>query len=77
MRHRIHGKQLNRKSEHRRAMFRNLASGLFEHGQIETTMPKAKAVRSSSCAAARAGSAVGPTEGGITRGRGEAAAGGA
>ena len=46
MRHRIHGKQLNRKSEHRRAMFRNLASGLFEHGQIETTMPKAKAVQS-------------------------------
>ena len=46
MRHRIHGKQLNRKSEHRKAMFKNLASGLFEHGQIETTMPKAKAVQS-------------------------------
>lgn len=45
MRHRIHGKQLNRTSEHRRAMLRNLASGLFEHGQIETTMPKAKAVQ--------------------------------
>jgi large subunit ribosomal protein L17 len=26
-------------------MLRNLASGLFEHGQIETTMPKAKAVQ--------------------------------
>jgi large subunit ribosomal protein L17 len=45
MRHRIHGKQLNRTSEHRRAMFRNLAAGLFEHGQIETTLPKAKAVQ--------------------------------
>ena len=46
MRHRIHGKQLNRKSEHRTAMFRNLAAGLFEHGQIETTLPKAKAAQS-------------------------------
>lgn len=45
MRHRIHGKQLNRKSEHRKAMIRNMAAGLFEHGQIETTMPKAKAVQ--------------------------------
>jgi large subunit ribosomal protein L17 len=45
MRHRIYGKQLNRKSEHRRAMLRNMAAGLFEHGQIETTMPKAKAVQ--------------------------------
>jgi len=27
-------------------MLRNLAAGLFEHGQIETTMPKAKAVQS-------------------------------
>jgi large subunit ribosomal protein L17 len=45
MRHRIAGKQLNRKSEHRIAMFRNLAAGLFEHGQIETTLPKAKAVQ--------------------------------
>ena len=44
MRNRIQGKQLNRDSEHRRAMLRNLAAGLFEHGQIETTMPKAKAV---------------------------------
>ncbi|MCP4758554.1 MAG: 50S ribosomal protein L17 [Planctomycetes bacterium] len=45
MRNRIQGKQLNRDSEHRRAMLRNLAAGLFEHGQIETTMPKAKAVQ--------------------------------
>ncbi len=45
MRKRIQGKQLSRDSEHRRAMLRNLAAGLFEHGQIETTMPKAKAVQ--------------------------------
>jgi large subunit ribosomal protein L17 len=45
MRNKIQGKQLNRDSEHRRAMLRNLAAGLFEHGQIETTMPKAKAVQ--------------------------------
>ena len=45
MRNRINGKQLNRKSDHRAAMLRNMASGLFEHGSIETTMPKAKAVQ--------------------------------
>ena len=45
MRNKINGKQLGRDSEHRRAMLRNLAAGLFEHGQIETTMPKARAVQ--------------------------------
>lgn len=45
MRNRIQGRQLGRDSEHRAAMLRNLAAGLFEHGQIETTMPKAKAVQ--------------------------------
>jgi len=45
MRHRINGKQLCRDSEHRRAMLRNLAAALFEHGEIETTLPKAKAVQ--------------------------------
>lgn len=45
MRHKIHGKQLCVKEDHRRAMLRNLAAGLFEHGQIETTMAKAKAVQ--------------------------------
>lgn len=45
MRHRIAGKQLNLDTDHRRAMLRNLAAGLFEHGQIETTLPKAKAVQ--------------------------------
>ncbi|MBL1218657.1 MAG: 50S ribosomal protein L17 [Planctomycetes bacterium] len=45
MRHRVHGYKLNRDTEHRTAMFRNLAAGLFEHGQIETTHAKAKAVQ--------------------------------
>ena len=45
MRHRIYGYTLGRKSEHRRALLRNLAAGLFEHGEIRTTMPKAKAVQ--------------------------------
>ncbi len=45
MRHRVYGKKLSRDSEHRRAMLRNLAAGLFEHGEIRTTLPKAKAVQ--------------------------------
>ncbi len=45
MRHRVYGRHLNRDNEHRRAMIRNLAAGLFEHGQIETTLPKAKTVQ--------------------------------
>lgn len=45
MRHRIAGKQLCVDKDHRRAMLRNLAAGLFEHGQIKTTLPKAKAVQ--------------------------------
>lgn len=45
MRHRISGYKLNRDTEHRTAMFRNLVAGLFEHGQIITTKPKAKAVQ--------------------------------
>ncbi|MFK7959954.1 MAG: 50S ribosomal protein L17 [Phycisphaerales bacterium] len=45
MRHQIYGRTLGRDTQHRRAMLRNLAAGLFEHGQIETTLPKAKAVQ--------------------------------
>lgn len=45
MRHRNYGYKLGRDTEHRRAMFRNLAAGLFEHGQITTTLQKAKAVQ--------------------------------
>ena len=45
MRHKVRGRRLSRDSEHRRAMRRNLAAGLFEHGEIETTLAKAKAVQ--------------------------------
>jgi large subunit ribosomal protein L17 len=45
MRNRIYGRQLNRDTQHRTAMYRNLAAGLFEHGEIETTMAKARAVQ--------------------------------
>ena len=45
MRHRKAGYKLNRTTAHRQAMLRNLAARLFEHGQITTTIPKAKAVQ--------------------------------
>ena len=45
MRHRNSGRQLNRNSSHRKAMFRNMASSLFEHEVIKTTLPKAKELR--------------------------------
>lgn len=46
MRHRVRGRHLNRTSEHRLAMRRNMVSSLFEHETISTTIPKAKEVRS-------------------------------
>lgn len=45
MRHRKSGRQLNRNSSHRQAMFRNMASSLIEHEIIKTTLPKAKELR--------------------------------
>jgi len=45
MRHRKAGYKLGRTTAHREAMLRNLAASLFEHGQVTTTIPKAKAVR--------------------------------
>ena len=45
MRHRRAGKKLGRDSAHRRALYANLASALIEHGRIETTAAKAKAVK--------------------------------
>ncbi|PCH61560.1 MAG: 50S ribosomal protein L17 [SAR86 cluster bacterium] len=45
MRHRHSGRQLNRNSSHRKAMFRNMAVSLFEHEIIRTTLAKAKEVR--------------------------------
>jgi len=46
MRHRHSGRQLNRNSSHRKAMFRNMAVSLVEHELIKTTLPKAKEWRS-------------------------------
>lgn len=45
MRHRKSGRQLNRNSSHRKAMYKNMASSLFEHELIKTTLPKAKELR--------------------------------
>ncbi len=45
MRHRIHVRRLNRTTEHRIAMQRNMAQSLVQHGQITTTIAKAKAIR--------------------------------
>lgn len=45
MRHRVAGYKLGRDAEHRRAMWRNMAASLFTHGQITTTLPKAKSVK--------------------------------
>ena len=45
MRHRKSGRQLNRNSSHRKAMFRNMSISLVEHELIKTTLPKAKELR--------------------------------
>ena len=45
MRHRKTGRQLNRNSSHRKAMFSNRATSLFRHELIKTTLPTAKELR--------------------------------
>ncbi len=45
MRHQVRGRHLGRSSDHRQALFKNLITELFRHGQIETTEAKAKAIR--------------------------------
>ena len=45
MRHRKSGRQLNRNSSHRQAMFKNMAGSLVKHEVIKTTLPKAKELR--------------------------------
>ena len=45
MRHGKAYRRLNRTSEHRKAMFANMAGSLIEHEQISTTLPKAKELR--------------------------------
>jgi large subunit ribosomal protein L17 len=42
MRHKVVGRRLSVTPSHRRAILRNLSQSLIEHGQIKTTLPKAK-----------------------------------
>ena len=43
MRHRLGYKKLNRTSEHRKALIKNMLNSLIKYEQITTTLPKAKA----------------------------------
>ena len=45
MRHRHSGRKLNRTSQHRQMLFRNMSQALIKHEQITTTVSKAKALR--------------------------------
>ena len=45
MRHQIKFRKLNRTSEHRWAMLRNMVTSLIKHERIKTTVPKAKELR--------------------------------
>ena len=45
MRHKLSGRRLGRTTSHRMAMFRNMATSLFEHERIVTTAEKAKELR--------------------------------
>lgn len=45
MRHRNIGRQLSRNSSHRKALLKSLATALFRHEFIKTTLPKAKELR--------------------------------
>ncbi len=46
-------RKLGRRTDHRTAMLRNLVQSLFENGKIETTVTRAKEVRTQRLAAAR------------------------
>jgi len=45
MRHAVSGRKLNRTAAHRLALKRNLVQSLIEHGEVRTTLPKAKEAR--------------------------------
>jgi large subunit ribosomal protein L17 len=45
MKHRVVGRRLDRTTEHRTAMFRNLVTSLIRHERITTTTPKAKELK--------------------------------
>ena len=46
MRHKIAYRKLNRTSEHRKALFKNMLNSLIKYEQITTTLPKAKELKS-------------------------------
>ena len=45
MRHKIGHRKLNRTSEHRKALFKNMLNSLIKYEQIVTTLPKAKELK--------------------------------
>ena len=45
MRHKLGYKKLNRTSEHRKALIKNMLNSLIKYEQIITTLPKAKLIK--------------------------------
>ena len=45
MRHKFEHRKLNRTSEHRKALFKNMLNSLIKYEQITTTLPKAKELK--------------------------------
>ena len=45
MRHSLYHKKLNRTSEHRKSLIKNMLNSLIKYEQITTTLPKAKALK--------------------------------
>ena len=45
MRHKFGYKKLNRTSEHRKALIKNMLNSLIKYEQITTTLPKAKVIK--------------------------------
>tara|TARA_B100001013_G_scaffold111700_1_gene64133 strand:- start:144 stop:608 length:465 start_codon:yes stop_codon:yes gene_type:complete len=45
MRHKLDHRKLNRTSEHRKALFKNMLNSLIKYEQITTTLPKAKELK--------------------------------
>ena len=45
MRHKFAHRKLNRTSEHRKALFKNMLNSLIKYEQITTTLPKAKELK--------------------------------
>ena len=45
MRHRLGYKKLNRTSEHRKALIKNMLNSLIKYEQLTTTLPKAKVLK--------------------------------